>query len=144
MKTNWVLMTAMPVTTGHEALIKFANKFSARRDELTVVVLCTQPGEPYIEERRTALSWITSHLATTQLRVIPQEIEQNPEAPGFWDMWRKISLYSLGDILIHFKNQRLKYFSTKAMSNDIIMSKKLCFAIISEYNTMSVKKGFSY
>ena len=93
MKTNWVLMTAMPVTKGHEALIKFANKFSARRDELTVVVLCTQPGEPYIEERRTALSWITSHLATTQLRVIPQEIEQNPEAPGFWDMWRKI----LGD-----------------------------------------------
>ena len=93
MKTNWVLMTAMPVTTGHEALIKFADRFSAHRNELTVVVLCTQPGEPYIRERQKAIQTILNRLPTAQLRVIPDEIEQNPGASGFWDLWRGI----LGD-----------------------------------------------
>lgn len=83
MKNAFVLMTAMPPTKGHLNLIEFAAQLAP-----THVVLCTQPGEPYADQRHTALYEATAHLNRTIHRIhriLPQEPEDDP---GFWDMWK--------------------------------------------------------
>lgn len=89
-KNAFVLLTAMPPTKGHLHLIEFAAQLAP-----THVILCTQPGEPYADERHTALYQATAHLNVTIHRIhrtLPQEPENNP---GFWGMWANF-LHSYG------------------------------------------------
>lgn len=91
----WVLVTALPPTTGHEDLITFAGRCA---DEVHVV-LCTQPSEPLSEERHSALLAFARRPGfggTVRVRRIHEELPQEPaDDPGFWAMWRKL-LIDLG------------------------------------------------
>jgi HTH-type transcriptional repressor of NAD biosynthesis genes len=68
---------------GHLRLIQFSEQLAD-----TVVIVSTQPEEPFVYERLDAISEAAS--VNTMVYLFNQTIEQNPEAPGFWDMWRQI------------------------------------------------------
>lgn len=87
-------MTAMPPTTGHLQLIQFANQLG---EDGVVVILGTQPEEPMSFERAKALRATIRHHGLRHVRVlhVHQSIEQDPRAPGFWEMWRN-NLLSYG------------------------------------------------
>ncbi|GIG20430.1 transcriptional regulator NadR [Cellulomonas chitinilytica] len=83
----WVLMTALPPTTGHEDLIRFATR-CARTVQL---VLCTQPSEPLAHERDAALRAFAARAefgGAIRVHRVHQELPQEPaDAPDFWDLW---------------------------------------------------------
>ena len=91
----WVLVTALPPTTGHEDLIAFAALSAAE----VGVVLCTQPSEPLTEERHAALVAMANRPVfggAVRVHRIHQELPQEPaDAPDFWAMWRSL-LHGLG------------------------------------------------
>ena len=81
---SYVLMTAMPPTKGHLELIKYAKSLARE----VVVIVCTQPDEPYYEERVLSLLQATRNMRGVYLQHIHRELPQEPEQdPGFWDMW---------------------------------------------------------
>lgn len=91
MNNAYVLLTAMPPTKGHLHLIQFARNVAF---DWVHVMLNTQPGEPYPEERadalKAAIAW-SPHLWRTKLHHVHETIQQNPSGPddtAFWDMWR--------------------------------------------------------
>lgn len=88
--TVWVLMTAMPPTKGHKALIQFADQYAGAIGTRSNVVVCTQPSEPFSLHRIRAVVEITDALPNTRVNSVYHEMEQNADAPGFWDMWRGI------------------------------------------------------
>jgi NadR type nicotinamide-nucleotide adenylyltransferase len=83
-------MTAMPVTKGHKALIQFADQYAEAIDTMANVVVCTQPSEPFSQERILAVYDIIKPMVSTWMVPLNREMEQNADAPGFWDMWRGI------------------------------------------------------
>lgn len=98
----WVLVTALPPTKGHKRLIDYAANLSDR----VGVILCTQPSEPFIDERYIALEEAyASHPRVSIIRH-NQEIAQFPDADNpapFWKMWRDILIsYGLipGDYIV--------------------------------------------
>lgn len=81
-------MTAMPPTVGHAALIDFASRLNdVTRTE---VVLCTQPSEPFAQERANALMEHFGDQPWIDITHLHEEMEQNASAPGFWAMWKRI------------------------------------------------------
>jgi HTH-type transcriptional regulator, transcriptional repressor of NAD biosynthesis genes len=86
MTNAFVLMTAMPPTMGHLNLIRFAASLPARR---THVIVCTQPGEPFTWQRVVALKEATRDLPLVHIHNLHRTMEQDPSAPGFWEMWDK-------------------------------------------------------
>lgn len=93
MSRAWVLMTALPPTTGHLDLIRFAAAVADGAE----VVLCTQPGEPFSDEREQALRAATGHLPVRVHRlhrILQQEPVPGPDGddPAFWAMWRELLL----------------------------------------------------
>lgn len=76
-------MTALPPTLGHLRLIQFSHELAETR-----VIVCTQPDEPYPQLRYEAIERSVPDGVTVYW--FDEEIEQNPEADGFWDMWREI------------------------------------------------------
>lgn len=93
MTRAWILMTACPPTKGHRNLIRFGASLA---DEVHVIV-CTQNGEPYPHERYLAVLDATSKMHSrwditgkVEVHHLHRNLEQNPEAPGFWDMWVNI------------------------------------------------------
>src|SRR4051812_16710032 len=87
MTKAFTLMTALPPTKGHLNLIRFGAGLGA--DE-TMVVVCTQPHEPYVRERYEAIKTATAHMPNVKVRWINRPLEQDPEAEGFWSMWKMI------------------------------------------------------
>jgi HTH-type transcriptional repressor of NAD biosynthesis genes len=83
MPRAFVLMTALPPTPGHLRLVQFAESLAD-----TTVIVSTQPDEPFPAERAHAISEAVS--PETSIFHFNQTIEQNPEALGFWQMWRRI------------------------------------------------------
>lgn len=84
---SYVLMTALPPTTGHRDLIRYAHTLT---DEV-VVILCTQPDEPFTRERYVALMRATEHMNGVRVKSYNEFIPQEPDqVEGFWDMWRDI------------------------------------------------------
>lgn len=85
--TAWVLMTAMPLTTGHRDLVRFA----AGLTNDTRILLVTQPSEPMVRERAAAVHALCQELSTRKriVRMIHlcSEMEQDPQTPGYWDEW---------------------------------------------------------
>lgn len=86
----WILMTAMPPTKGHLNLIKFGASLAM---EVNVIV-CTQPGEPFANERFHAVQTAAKRISPYGIKVahMHRELPQDPETPGFWDMWKSIML----------------------------------------------------
>lgn len=102
MSRAFVLMTAMPPTKGHLHLIEFA---AALADETTVIV-CTQPSEPFAFERfRAVKEAVDSGFPkyTVFVRHLHRQLEQNPEASGFWEMWdqnMRTYGFQIGDLVV--------------------------------------------
>ncbi|MFS0887004.1 AAA family ATPase [Aeromicrobium sp. 179-A 4D2 NHS] len=100
----FVLMTALPPTTGHLDLIRFASHLA---DHVTVV-LNTQPHEPYSRERAEALrSAVHSIRGDVRVYQIHRTIQQEPNGENdtaFWDMWRDFLIghcaLEPGDLLV--------------------------------------------
>ncbi len=87
MTAAWVLLTAMPPTVGHLALVDFARHAAA---EVTVVV-CTQPDEPYVLERVTAVREAMQRRHAVRVVHLHATMPQRPEeSPDFWPMWREL------------------------------------------------------
>lgn len=87
-------MTAMPPTTGHLQLVQFAKNLLPDGG-VVEVILNTQPVEPYPNERYIALTQAIERVGLsncTKVRHYSEMIEQNPEAPGFWGMWKQMLL----------------------------------------------------
>lgn len=82
-------MTALPPTKGHLHLIQFSANLAP-----TTVIVCTQPSEPFATERFNAIRRATDRIGNTRITEwLHREIEQNPEAPGFWKMWNDLLRY---------------------------------------------------
>lgn len=89
MTNSFVLMTAMPPTTGHLQLIQFASLLTKGT---TTVIVNTQPAEPLSFERVAALRTAVRRVGIKNVSIkhTHRSIEQNPQAPGFWEMWKSI------------------------------------------------------
>lgn len=82
----------MPPTTGHLQLLQFANKLAP---DGVVAIINTQPHEPFPNERAASLRGAIKRLGLNRrIKLIHYKkvIEQDPTAPGFWDMWRRMML----------------------------------------------------
>jgi HTH-type transcriptional repressor of NAD biosynthesis genes len=82
----YVLMTALPPTKGHMRLVEYAAHLA---DDVQVIV-CTQPDEPGPYERYYAVADRFSDAHNVFVHHHHEQIEQNPEAVGFKEMWRGI------------------------------------------------------
>lgn len=77
-------MTAMPPTKGHRNLIQFAAELA----DTVEVILCTQPEEPFVQERYDALTQAFRGDTRVNIHRIHKALPQEPEDdPGFWEMW---------------------------------------------------------
>lgn len=98
MSKAFVLMTALPPTKGHWRLLQFSQQLS----DHTIAIVCTQPDEPFAYERWEALNNASLGSLVT-VRWFNKTIEQNPEAPGFWEMWHQIlkdNGFHEGDLIV--------------------------------------------
>ena len=88
----WALMTAMPPTVGHAALIDFLVEYASGIGAEPHILINTQPHEPFVHSRVSAIRTYTHKHTFDKVHVhhFDKKIEQNPEAPGFWDLWREI------------------------------------------------------
>jgi NadR type nicotinamide-nucleotide adenylyltransferase len=101
MQTAFVLMTAMPPTTGHLQLVQFASELAPH----VTVILNTQPFEPFPDERAAAMREAIQRSGLHNVKLIhyKKAIEQDPGAPGFWPMWRQMMTNfgcKKGDIIV--------------------------------------------
>jgi HTH-type transcriptional repressor of NAD biosynthesis genes len=87
MKRAYVLMTAMPPTVGHLNLIRFAASLDVRDVR---VIVSTQPHEPFTYERYEAVRDACKDIPGAEAMHLFAELEQDPSAPGFWEMWDNI------------------------------------------------------
>lgn len=94
----YVLMTAMPPTKGHLRLVQFASALAPE----VVVILATQPGEPYVNERLSAMRAAVP--ANVTVNHLHRQLPQDPTAAAeFWPMWASfLDLYGIqaGDLLV--------------------------------------------
>lgn len=88
-KRAYIVMTALPPTRGHAALIHFASWLGVDSVE---VILCTQPGEPWTQERYDALTRVRDVGARINVHRMHRTLPQEPEGgdPAFWDLWAGI------------------------------------------------------
>jgi HTH-type transcriptional repressor of NAD biosynthesis genes len=89
MTKAFILMTALPPTKGHRNLIRFGASLRVPVE----VIVCTQNHEPYAYERFEAIKTFVDHEFSeyrATARHLHQSLQQDPEAPGFWDMWVSI------------------------------------------------------
>ena len=93
----------MPPTTGHLNLIQFAEKLA---DAGTVVLLNTQPDEPFWSERPSALREAVAKAfphGWVDIVHLHRELPQDPETPGFRALWKGIMIgqgAEPGDLLV--------------------------------------------
>lgn len=92
----FVVMTALPPTKGHLGLIQFASEYGYKTHQPVTVLVCTQPSEPFVNERTWSLRSATDSLNNVQVENLHRQIEQDASAPGFWDMWRDIMFTEYG------------------------------------------------
>ena len=81
----FVLVTAMPPTVGHIALIEFASIVAP-----TTVIVTTQPHEPYPRERFEAISLYFKGNPRVTVKWFNKPLPQDPATPMFKEMWRDL------------------------------------------------------
>jgi NadR type nicotinamide-nucleotide adenylyltransferase len=101
MSVAWVLMTALPPTTGHLHLIRFASHVA----DQTRVLVCTQPVEPYVSERVSALRLAFAGTPRVKIDHLHATMPQEPgDDPRFWDIWLRAltdrGMASGGDFIV--------------------------------------------
>lgn len=115
----------MPPTTGHLQLLQFANKLAP---DGVVAIINTQPYEPFPKERAGALRAAIKRVGLARrVKLIHYDkaIEQDPQTPGFWDMWRQMMIkfgIAPGDIIVaseHYGKKLAEITSTQFFPYDI-------------------------
>lgn len=105
MTRAFTLMTAMPPTVGHINLIRFTAWLASE----VHVVVNTQPGEPYVNERVVALEREINNIGHGNItlhhinKTLPQAPEECDTPEDFWDMWHVLLHgvgYRVGDTLV--------------------------------------------
>src|SRR6476469_7382704 len=86
--TAYTLMTALPPTKGHLHLMQFVHSLSAY-DNKGRVIVTTQEKEPFHDERYLAIFEAGRALILNVLW-LHRELPQDPNSPGFWDLWKSI------------------------------------------------------
>jgi len=109
-KTGLVLLTCLPPTKGHKALIDYAvsylDEFSFEKAHL-FVVLCTQPDEPLTIERHLSVDLMiqnskvhsTSGRVSVHFTSIYDPMPQYPKSDDdhqFWNTWKEKLEYECG------------------------------------------------
>lgn len=103
MTNAYVLMTALPPTKGHLNLVEFAADLAHAEGGQAYVIVTTQPDEPFATERFLAVKGAFKDNPAVVVDHLHATLEQNPQAPLFWDMWREQMLYygvSPGDFIV--------------------------------------------
>lgn len=102
MTKAFVLMTALPPTTGHLQLIQFAEHLAG--DDGVTVMLTTQPDEPFVQERVRALGQAVHRRGSmTQIKHYARPMNPDPSSKGFRDRWAGIMIGAgaePGDLLV--------------------------------------------
>lgn len=100
MPRAFVLMTALPPTTGHIQLIEFASNLA----DTVTIMLTTQPDEPFVQERVDALYQATERLPYRPSIVhYSRPMNPDPSSEGFRDRWAGIMIGAgaePGDLLV--------------------------------------------
>lgn len=101
MSVAWVLLTAIPPTVGHHHLVQFAAHVADRAN----VLLCTQPGEPYVEERVSSLRRAFADAPSVEIDHLHETMPQEPgDHPRFWEIWlgalKERGMPSGGDFIV--------------------------------------------
>lgn len=134
MQRAFVLMTAMPPTVGHFNLIKFASRLAQE----VIVIVNTQPGEPFSTERVVALQHAVEKLdrknvtVTNIHRNLPQAPEECDHPEDFWTMWLDFLIergYQWGDGIVASEEYGIElaaYVGGKFMPYD--MNRELQFS----------------
>ena len=109
MPNGFLLLTAMPLSTGHIDLMNFSNNFLENEGYLTVI-LSTQPEEPLVDLRFKA---VENNLPKgAKLVHINETVPQNPnESENFWEMWRDYLVSAgaqKGDLIFASENYGFK------------------------------------
>lgn len=95
MTTTHVLMTAMPPTIGHAALIRFAHNLGWPVN----VIVHTQPGEPMVAARHTA---VAMHVSAeypnggVSMMGLRTERDDDPTGEGFQEYWNDLMVNTVG------------------------------------------------
>lgn len=96
MTTAWVLLTALPPTKGHLNLIRFAASLGSTSEPVAVKALvCTQPGEPFCDERVAAVAEaldpeLRRIVQVTHYADTVQQVPHGADDAAFWEMWAQI------------------------------------------------------
>lgn len=98
MRRAFVLVTAIPPTIGHARLIEFASHIAP-----TTVIVTTQPDEPFFRERAKAFRDRFGRRGI-EIDHLHRTLPQDPETPGFREMWRNIMInqhgFKPGDVIV--------------------------------------------
>ena len=97
---GFVLMTALPPTLGHEALIRFGAEYMEHLAGNLVVLMCVLPGEPgkradHFEALRYALRDRANVHFSLQFSNDPQG-PSGPDDDAFWAHWVKVIMGHVG------------------------------------------------
>lgn len=96
MSSTWVLLTGLPITKGHEDLIRYAGHFQAHQDGLELeynVILAVKEDEPYIEHRYAALKQLgldPKFNNDIKVHLHYNKFTEDPNAEGFWEYWKSV------------------------------------------------------
>ena len=95
MTTTHVLMTAMPPTVGHAALIRFAHSLGWPVN----VIVHAQPGEPMVTARMAS---VCRHVdknypdSGVKMMGLHTDRDDDPEGNGFQEYWNNLMRYRIG------------------------------------------------
>lgn len=122
MTNAYVLMTALPPTKGHAALIEFASLLP--QVGKVHVIVCTQPSEPFSRQRVISLDNHFGDNPNVIIHGFHREISQDASKPEFWEMWREIMLmfkFTADDVIVSSESYGQKVadlFGAKFMPYD--------------------------
>ncbi len=115
MTNAWVLMTAMPPTLGHKAIIDFASELDVARAN---VMVNTMPDEPFPMARIWSLKEHYRHNPRVEVMSYNKVIQQVPKAANdqaFWDMWNTLLRqygFQTGDYIVASETYGIKLAET--------------------------------
>jgi len=111
MTNAWVLMTAMPPTFGHKAIIDFASELDVVRAN---VMVNTMPDEPFPTARVWALKEHYRHNPRVDVMSYNKVIQQVPAGDDdvdFWNMWDRLLRqygFQTGDYIVASETYGIK------------------------------------
>lgn len=121
--TAWVLLAALPPTKGHGNLIRFAKGIASS----VKVIVCTQPDEPFVQERIEAITTFSRGIGV-DVDFLLAPIQQEPNGDNddaYWALWKGIldqRFFRAGDYIVaseHYGAKLAEVMDGRFMPYDI-------------------------